>query len=69
MLLGDDLLVWLVLAFGAAMCLGNVLAVLRPPAKRREATDLERAPIARSITMAVVGGMAALWALASLIRG
>lgn len=69
MFLGEDLLGWLVLAFGAAMCVGNVLAVLRPPAKRREATDLERAPIGRSITMAVVGGLAALWALASLVRG
>ncbi|MHB1089604.1 MAG: hypothetical protein ACYC06_05525 [Ilumatobacteraceae bacterium] len=69
MLLGQDLLGWLVFAFGAAMCVGNVLAIMRPPAKRREDSDLERAPIGRSITMAIVGGLAALWALASLIRG
>ena len=69
MLLGQDLLGWLVLAFGAAMCVGNVLAVVRPPVTRREATDLERAPVGRSITMAIVGGVAALWALASLVRG
>lgn len=69
MFLGQDLLGWLVLAFGAAMCVGNVLAVVRPPARPREVTDLERAPIGRSITMAIVGGLAALWALASLIRG
>ncbi|MEO5974594.1 MAG: hypothetical protein ABIQ38_05260 [Ilumatobacteraceae bacterium] len=69
MFLGQDLLAWLVLALGAAMCVGNVLAVVRPPATRREATDLERAPVARSVTMATVGGLAALWALASLIRG
>lgn len=69
MFLGQDLLGWLVLAFGAAMCVGNVLAVVRPPNKRREASDLERAPVGRSMTMAIVGGLAALWALASLIRG
>ena len=69
MLLGQDLLGWLVLAFGAAMCVGNVLAVVRPPVTRREVTDLERAPVGRSITMAIVGGVAALWALASLVRG
>lgn len=69
MFLGQDLLAWLVLALGAAMCVGNLLAIVRPPATRRDATDLERAPFARSITMAIVGGLAALWALASLIRG
>lgn len=69
MLLGQDLLAWLVLAIGAAMSVGNVLAVVRPPDTPREATDLQRAPIGRSITMAIVGGLAAIWALASLIRG
>ena len=69
MFLGQDLLAWLVLALGAAMCVGNVLAVVRPPATRRETTDLARAPIVRSMTMATVGGLAALWALASLVRG
>lgn len=69
MFLGQDLLAWLVLAIGAAMSVGNVLAVVRPPATPRDATDLHRAPIGRSITMAIVGGLAALWALASLIRG
>ena len=69
MFLGQDLLAWLVLAIGAAMSVGYVLAVVRPPATPREATDLQRAPIGRSITMAIVGLVAALWALASLIRG
>ncbi len=41
---GPDLLVWLLLAFGGALFIGNVLALVRPPAKRtarppsREAT-------------------------------
>ncbi len=69
MLLGQDLLGWLVFAFGAAMCVGNVLAIVRPPAERRDVTDLERAPVGRSIIMAIGGSLAALWALASLIRG
>jgi len=51
------------------MCVGNVLALVKPPAKRRDDADLERAPIARSVAMAAVGLVAALWALASLIGG
>ena len=29
--LGDDLLPWLLLAFGAAMVAGNVFAMIKPP--------------------------------------
>jgi hypothetical protein len=63
---GPDLLVWIVLALGAAMVVGNVLAIVRPPERPQEA-DLDRAPVARSVTMAVIGAVAALWALASLV--
>ena len=31
---GDDLLPWLLLAFGAAMVVGNGLALIRPPTPR-----------------------------------
>lgn len=65
--LGNDLLPYLVLAFGGAMVAGNVAAVLRPPAKGRTEGDLERAPIARSVVMATVGLVAALWALVTLL--
>ena len=68
MFLGEDLLAWLVLAIGGALCVGNVLALIRPPDAPKEG-ELERAPIARSVVMAVLGGVAALWALASLISG
>jgi hypothetical protein len=68
MLLGDDLLPWLLLAFGAAMAFGSALALVRPPAKR-EQDDLVRPPLGRSVLMIVVGSIAALWALASLIAG
>ena len=41
MLGGPDLLAYLVLALGAAMAVGSVLALVRPPEVRREG-DLER---------------------------
>lgn len=68
MFLGEDLLAYLVLAVGGALLVGNVMALVRPPEEVAEG-DLERAPVGRSLTMAVVGGLAALWALASLIAG
>ena len=68
MFLGEDLLAYLVLAVGGALLVGNVMALVRPPEEVTEG-DLERAPVGRSLIMAVVGGLAALWALASLIAG
>jgi hypothetical protein len=66
--LGEDLLAWLVLALGGALCVGNVVALVRPPVQRDEG-DLQTAPLGRSLLMAGVGLVAALWALASLISG
>jgi hypothetical protein len=63
---GPDLLGYLVLALGGALLVGNVLALVRPP-ERVEEGDLDKAPVARSVTMAVIGGIAALWAVASLL--
>lgn len=68
MFLGEDLLPLLVLALGAAMVVGNGLALVRPPAKRDEG-ELEQAPFARSVVMIALGLVAAIWALASLIAG
>jgi hypothetical protein len=65
-LLGDNLLVYLLLAFGGAMAVGSAMALVRPPGKRDEG-DLERPPVARSVVMIVVGAIAAVWALASLL--
>jgi hypothetical protein len=66
--LGNDLLAYLLLAFGGAMVAGNLAAVLRPPsAGPRGEGDLERAPVARSMVMVGIGLLAALWALVSLI--
>jgi hypothetical protein len=64
--LGEDLLAWLVLALGGAMAVGSIMALVRPPETPREG-ELARAPVGRSIVMAVIGGLAALWAVASLI--
>ena len=63
---GPDLMQWLVLAFGGAMLVGNVAALARPPA-RRGVDALRRAPRGRTVAMAVIGGIVALWALASLL--
>lgn len=69
MLFGEDLLVWLVLALSAAMAVGNLLALLRPSSNPRRQGDLERAPLPRSVVFIVVGLVAAVWALASLVQG
>jgi hypothetical protein len=66
MFLGDDLLKWLVLALGGALFVGNLLAVVRPPAATKEG-DLPRAPVSRSLFMAAAGLVAAIWGLASLL--
>lgn len=69
LLFGDSqtLLAYLVLAIGGAMAVGNVLALVKPPAAPRNDRDLAQAPRGRSIAFAVLGGLAALWALASLV--
>lgn len=67
-LLGDDILEWVVLALGAALFVGNLLAVLRPPAAPQEG-ELPRAPVTRSLVFAAIGLLAAVWALATLVSG
>lgn len=66
MFLGEDLLPLLVLAFGGAMAVGSILALVRPPTEVRDG-DLERAPVARSVVFAVIGAVGAIWALGTLI--
>jgi hypothetical protein len=67
MFLGKDLIVWLLLALGGAFFVGNLLAVIRPPVVPKHAGDLPQAPRARSITMAAIGLIVAIAALAALI--
>jgi hypothetical protein len=63
--LGDDLLAWLILALGGALFAGNLLALIKPPPPVEG--DLAKAPLGRSIVMGLVGLVAAVSALASLI--
>jgi hypothetical protein len=64
MFLGEDILAWMIIALGGAMFAGNLAALVRPPKKRQDAADLEKAPVVRSVVMATIG---ALWALVSLL--
>lgn len=66
--LGEDLIVWLVLAMGGALLAGNVAAIVRPPQRaERKDGELEQAPVARSLVMAGIGLVATIWALVSLV--
>lgn len=66
MFLGADLLKWMLLALGGALFVGNLLAVIKPPPRAKEG-DLAKAPVSRSLFMAAVGLVAAIWGLASLL--
>lgn len=66
MFLGEDLLAYLVLALGAALLVGNVAALVKPNASPKDG-ELDRAPTGRTLLMALIGALATLWAVASLI--
>lgn len=51
------------------MSVGNFMALVRPPQRRRNPEDLPKAPVVRSVMFVVVGMVAALWAVASLMSG
>jgi hypothetical protein len=61
--LGENFFPWMILAFGAAMVVGNILALVRPPA------DGGRAPVGRAAVMITIGAVAAVWGIASLVGG
>jgi drug/metabolite transporter (DMT)-like permease len=67
-LLGGDPIPWLVLALGGALAIGTGLALVRAQGDPDDG-ELERPPLARSIVMIAIGLVAALWALASLLKG
>lgn len=62
--LGEDFLPWMVLAFGAALVVGPLLAWFRPP---KDGPADARPPAGRTAAMVVIGGVAAVWGLASLL--
>ena len=63
-MLGDNFLAYLTLALGAALALGNALALLRP--RPGPDGELVRAPLGRSLIQITVGGLASIWALATI---
>lgn len=67
-LFGDNLLQHLLLALGAALVVGNVLALARPPqAGTRARGDLRQAPLRRSLIMMCIGLVVVVWTVASLV--
>jgi hypothetical protein len=69
---GTDLLRLLVIAFGGALVVGNVLARIRPPSRVATGDDDSppaKPPLARSVTMITIGMVAVIWALATLTSG
>lgn len=75
LLLGEDFFPWMILAFGAAMVVGNVFALARPPNPSTDDAEgsgtpsgpTQRPPLARSVVMIVVGIAASVWSLATLL--
>lgn len=67
--LGEDLILYLLLALGGALFVGNVAAIVRPPKQQQSDDALERAPLTRSVVYAVIGLVAAVWAVATLVTG
>ena len=65
--LGDNLLPLLTLAFGGALVVGNVAALIKPPPVTDDDDRLDRAPVVRTIVFVVVGLVMTVWALASLL--
>lgn len=63
--LGEDILVWLMLAVGGALALGTGAALLNP---KQEVGDDEVAkpPLGRSLLQIGIGTVVVIWALASL---
>ena len=66
--LGEDLIPYLVLALGAALLVGNVAAMARPR-RAGENGEMVRAPAWRAVPLALVGLVASIWALATLVAG
>ena len=79
----DEVLRELLVAMGAALFLGNLMALVRrrapageprlaPPTQGPDSDDghvLQQAPLARTVTYLVIGFVVALWGVASLVAG
>ncbi len=68
MFLGDDLLPWLTLAIGGALAVGTLLALIRPNDAASVADgEFERPPLSRAIPQILLGTVASIWAIATLV--
>ena len=72
----DEVLRELLVAVGAALFVGNLMALIRrrqaPAAVAEDSDDaktLPQAPAARTVTYVVIGFVVAFWGLASLLAG
>lgn len=66
----DEVLRELLVALGAALFLGNLLALVRRRAPASEDGDaLPRAPVARTVVYLFIGLVVMLWGIASLAAG
>ena len=68
----DEVLRELLVAMGAALFLGNLMALARrraPASVTEEGHALPQAPLARTVTYLVIGFVVALWGVASLVAG
>ena len=66
MFFGENFIEWMLLAFGGAMAVGNLAALIRPP-KVLQQDNLSKAPLWRSLSYVIVGVVVVVWALAGLI--
>ena len=64
-LLGENFLAYLLLAIGGALVIGNGLALMKP--RPDEDGNLIKAPLGRSLVQIVIGAVASIWALASIV--
>ncbi len=69
----DEVLRELLVAMGAALFVGNLLALLRrrsaPAAAGEDDHPLPQAPVTRTVAFMVMGFVVAFWGLASLLAG
>jgi hypothetical protein len=69
-LLGPNFVQHLLLALSAGLVIGNVVALVRPPAGRAGADGAvpQRPPLRRSLVMIGLGSIVSLWVLLTLFR-
>jgi hypothetical protein len=65
-LLGENFFPLLILALGAALAGGNIVALIKPPPNLKEGS-LEKPPKSRSFVQIAIGLVACIWALATML--